>query len=316
MKKIEFSIPKPCHEDWNKMSPRERGRFCDKCAKTVLDFTSKNDEEIQEYVTEHQGEKLCGRFRNDQLKKPVQIRIFYKSMINRISYAQAFLVSLLIAFGTTLFSCTTHSNNTVGEFIINDAIKIDSLPADDTDSSDLNVMVDVIKGEFIDPVKVSPASEVHEQEIAEETDSINYVVDLPAVDIFSEHDEIYSIRTVGMIVCYSDGELVGSENNESTDSLSTETTEVGINEVKEESNIFPNPAHEMARLKFNISAEKDVEVNLFDLNGKLIRSILPSQKMSQGEREIQIDLSGLKPATYLVRIIKGGVVEAKRIVVL
>ena len=32
-------IPNPCHEDWNKMTPEDKGRHCSVCDKVVIDFT-------------------------------------------------------------------------------------------------------------------------------------------------------------------------------------------------------------------------------------------------------------------------------------
>ena len=61
-------IPKPCHEDWNAMTPAEIGRHCNTCDKTVKDFTDLTDAEISKYLSEHSGEKICGRFSSDQLK--------------------------------------------------------------------------------------------------------------------------------------------------------------------------------------------------------------------------------------------------------
>lgn len=33
-----FQIPEPCSEDWNEMTPTEKGAFCNKCSKEVLDL--------------------------------------------------------------------------------------------------------------------------------------------------------------------------------------------------------------------------------------------------------------------------------------
>ena len=41
-----FKIKDPCSEDWSSMTPEEKGKFCDKCSKTVHDFTEKSDQEI------------------------------------------------------------------------------------------------------------------------------------------------------------------------------------------------------------------------------------------------------------------------------
>src|SRR6188768_3812257 len=118
MQQLQVSIPKPCHEDWNKMSQKEQGRFCDKCCKTVVDFSNKSPEEVQQILQSRLHENLCGHFRNDQLRKPIRLVISFSCLKNRMSAVQVFLVALLFAFGTTLFSCTTHQNETVGELTL------------------------------------------------------------------------------------------------------------------------------------------------------------------------------------------------------
>ncbi len=68
----DIRIPEPCHEDWNKMTPEEQGRFCASCQKVVYDFTRATEEEFNELVAE-KG-KVCGRFREDQIasNEPVE----------------------------------------------------------------------------------------------------------------------------------------------------------------------------------------------------------------------------------------------------
>ena len=60
-------ISNPCHENWDAMTPQSGGRHCDECDKTVIDFTGLTNDEISTYLTEHAGEKICGRFSSDQL---------------------------------------------------------------------------------------------------------------------------------------------------------------------------------------------------------------------------------------------------------
>ncbi len=59
-------IPDPCSENWETMSPQEKGRFCAVCSKCVIDFTQKQPEEIKEIFAENH-ENICGRFYNHQL---------------------------------------------------------------------------------------------------------------------------------------------------------------------------------------------------------------------------------------------------------
>ena len=60
-------IPNPCSENWEMMSPQEKGRFCSVCTKCVIDFTEKNYKEIQQIFHEKKDEEICGRFYNHQL---------------------------------------------------------------------------------------------------------------------------------------------------------------------------------------------------------------------------------------------------------
>ena len=61
-----INISKPCHENWNSMSAKTDGRYCDSCEKVVTDFTRMSDEELTSFM---QGSKqgACGRFREDQV---------------------------------------------------------------------------------------------------------------------------------------------------------------------------------------------------------------------------------------------------------
>jgi hypothetical protein len=69
--RMKLTIPKPCHENWNAMSPDEKGRFCSACSKTVRDFTAAADEEIAETFS-GTAELVCGRFNTSQLNRDLQ----------------------------------------------------------------------------------------------------------------------------------------------------------------------------------------------------------------------------------------------------
>lgn len=87
---IQINIPKPCHEDWSKMTPQEKGRHCKLCKKTVFDFTNQTDETIvKTFKTEG---KVCGRFKNSQLNR--ELVLSRKEQSNYLS----FVASTLFAF--------------------------------------------------------------------------------------------------------------------------------------------------------------------------------------------------------------------------
>jgi len=62
-------IPTPCHENWEQMTPSERGRFCQACKKEVRDFTQSSLAEVFKTVESTQGPQ-CGRFHARQLEPP------------------------------------------------------------------------------------------------------------------------------------------------------------------------------------------------------------------------------------------------------
>jgi hypothetical protein len=70
IKDVQVGIQNPCSENWSQMSPEADGRFCASCQKKVHDFTMMGDQEILQWFARHQG-SACGRFRPDQLNRPM-----------------------------------------------------------------------------------------------------------------------------------------------------------------------------------------------------------------------------------------------------
>lgn len=67
-KSIQLSIPEPCHEGWDKMTQVERGRYCQSCQKTVVDFSQMSDKQIIEHISKL-ATQTCGHFYTDQLNR-------------------------------------------------------------------------------------------------------------------------------------------------------------------------------------------------------------------------------------------------------
>ena len=59
MKKFSIQIPKPCSEDWNQMTPMEKGRFCAVCEREIYDFSTYTQRELLQHIK--QEGKICGR---------------------------------------------------------------------------------------------------------------------------------------------------------------------------------------------------------------------------------------------------------------
>jgi hypothetical protein len=68
---LYLQIPKPCHENWDVMTPVDKGRFCASCSKEVVDFSLLSDVEVLNFFKKSTG-NTCGRFSEDQLQRPLQ----------------------------------------------------------------------------------------------------------------------------------------------------------------------------------------------------------------------------------------------------
>lgn len=88
---IQLQIPTPCHENWHLMTPVEQGRFCNACAKTVIDFSIMTDQQILDYLSTASA-GVCGRVTDTQLSRniaPVPVP-------RKTKWWMAFLMPLLI----------------------------------------------------------------------------------------------------------------------------------------------------------------------------------------------------------------------------
>jgi hypothetical protein len=116
---MPICVPKPCHEDWSAMTPHEQGRHCNVCCKTVVDFSSMSDQEVQYFFINKKEEPVCGRFRSEQVQT-VNIQLPYNIHTISMPLWKRFLTACLLAFSSMLFSCDTLMGkvDTMGEVTI------------------------------------------------------------------------------------------------------------------------------------------------------------------------------------------------------
>jgi len=88
---IFLQIPEACHQDWDKMTAQDKGRFCGSCQKTVVDFTTMSDQQVLNFFNTKTDQNTCGRFTNEQLNKSYQEPPIPKS--NWYKWVAAFVAS-------------------------------------------------------------------------------------------------------------------------------------------------------------------------------------------------------------------------------
>ncbi len=114
-----ITVPTPCHEDWNAMTPKDKGRHCGSCCKTVVDFTSWQPQDILLHFKNNKN--VCGRFIVDQLNEPIPTQ---EDFVRQISYfaiptIKKMAAIFLFAFMIGGSSCVEKSTAAVTQSINN-----------------------------------------------------------------------------------------------------------------------------------------------------------------------------------------------------
>lgn len=102
----KITIPRPCQQNWDRMIPDETGRYCNSCKKSVIDFTDKTDEAIQQFIIDHFDQPVCGRFKNSQVHRIV-VELPDNILSIQMPLWKRFLVACLLIFGISIFPFET-----------------------------------------------------------------------------------------------------------------------------------------------------------------------------------------------------------------
>ena len=71
-------IENPCRENWNLMSQNKKGKFCNSCNQTVVDFRKMMHSDIQKYFVENKNnESICGYYKSNQVENKINIKLNY-----------------------------------------------------------------------------------------------------------------------------------------------------------------------------------------------------------------------------------------------
>ncbi|PKH49886.1 hypothetical protein CXF68_03850 [Tenacibaculum sp. Bg11-29] len=193
MNNFKLTIPKPCNESWDKMTPNEKGKFCKLCAKTVVDFTTKSTSQIKDYLIENKGKRVCGHFYKKQLDSIV-IQLPETTFNQSLSFQKIFLLALIFAMGTTLFSCTTNTGKVqkIDKVEIIDSIIIIE---DITDIELDGFVIPVLKKDSVKKeLKIPPLPSVEGitviETVLEEPFNIDTIIEVPEMEVIEPEDVI------------------------------------------------------------------------------------------------------------------------------
>lgn len=104
-----------------------------------------------------------------------------------------------------------------------------------------------------------------------------------------------------------------SEVITAVESPTVQARAVGINEATtlEGLQIYPNPFVSNATIEFNLNAEENIAINVFDVTGKLVQNF-PNTVYSVGNHKINVDGQNLEGGLYYVNIVaESGIVTRK-----
>ncbi|WP_430406849.1 T9SS type A sorting domain-containing protein [Fluviicola sp.] len=293
-------IQHACSEDWNKMTPTEKGAFCQKCAKQVYDFTNKSTNEIKFTLLELRDQEICGRMTLDQ-ERILNAEFEHWIQENKTNFQRLFLTALVIVFGLTLFSCEDERDQrkiSDAQTALARIIEEKEAPKEETPTKRVEYAVappEIV--ELEEPI-YEVIEEVTEKEIL-----------LDDVVITAPYGYEGGYVTSGIMIHDR------SYYNYLTETTPTiETDENGVPYPTEfKALAFPNPAVESTTLEIQAPHKERMEINLYDMSGKLIREVY-SGKISRGTFQQFIDLNDLTPGLYLVIIQSKDFKETVRVV--
>jgi hypothetical protein len=125
----KIGIAEPCHEDWDRMKPAAKGRFCDSCAKSVIDFTGMTEKQIAAFF-KNRPQNICGRFHTSQIDRTYTTGLQVRLPVHRRFWS--FLISLFFSGAIVDKARAQADTITVQHDSLTTAIPDDSIPADST----------------------------------------------------------------------------------------------------------------------------------------------------------------------------------------
>lgn len=333
---IIITIPEPCHEDWNKMLPDEKGlpagqagKFCNSCNKSVFDFSNKSDGEIKDILMANKDQKVCGHFKKTQINRPLNITIDLNNLPKNMSVTKMFTIALFITFGTLLFSCTDNTGKALGEISIEQVVKPKA--SDKTEETDMmfGQMVAMMPLDTVSKLEKNEGTVEGRMEISTHYETHvaggisiqhDYVIenilpiDSPIVDSpFADIPKAEEMIMGAMVYIPQIPDSVIPENK--LDSLMNEKQDdEKVTDIKSDFIVYPNPTKGEFTIKYDLKKRSDVLIDIVDINGVSLRTVVNIQGQHTGKYQVPVNLSDLPNGIYFVNLSNEGKRRTQKVV--
>jgi len=331
-KALTLTIPEPCGENFNQMTPVKGGKFCGACEKTIVDFRTMNDYQILRFYEQNNG-KICGVFNQNQLNRAMPFPL--ESAPSKNWKAVAALTAGLL-FSGGLVSQTTLS--TVGMPTVSTQITKTVKQDKDSNSDTPN---QIIKGQVIDENQeglIGANIIIKGTTIGTSTDldgffelivptnlkemevTVSYIGYEPQTLLFNEKypipDKQIEIELaspfvehmiMGIMIAHDFEEApICGENEiielEEIPEITPDVTTAKNIPTKNQMTVFPNPFVGNLKVIYDYATKGDYLFHLYDTNGRLL--FAKSYPLLKGKQTIELDMAtkNLADGVYIFQI--------------
>ncbi|MDX2361184.1 MAG: T9SS type A sorting domain-containing protein [Crocinitomicaceae bacterium] len=280
-----FGVQKPCSEDWNLMSPTDKGAFCQKCATEVVDFTNKSTEEIKSTLLDLGVNGFCGRIGASQEQK-INDGFLEWQMNSRKGMQRTMLFSLIVVFGLSMVSCTNlHEENTITSIQKTARLLIETEEAQ-------KLQATVVERELL-----AAESLIHIEQIADEPEAI--IEEILYLGEIRQTEQVEIMRSGQMMSTTSFTEYLEAETL--TPALEERVFEKVICPIEFKAQVNPNPLTIEGELEITMPHDDNVYIQVYSSSGTLIK-LLHEGKLERGTHELKFEMIDQQPGTYFVII--------------
>ena len=284
------------------MTPTERGAFCQKCCKQVLDFTNQTNHQIQSALRNNNGEEVCAKITTDQLSSLnwefEQWQSSATMNVQRMSF-----YALLFVFGLSLVSCSNQEDEQRVMTLQRSVSKV--LKAE---KKSVQKTARVQPRRIISEV-IEPKTEIIEETIT----ALEKPIEKAEPTITKDDLVITPNREAGVVMM---GAMVMMpqyiEHIEEIEPLDQYDENGALIPNEFDALAYPNPTMDASTIKFEVPTETEAVIQVFSMNGNLIYSF-DRKTYRPGTYEMPMILMDQAPGMYLVTIMSEEYQETIRI---